>query len=191
MAPVDYPRSAAGAALGARLRRASAAIDADAARIYTALGVAFEQRWFGVVDALAREASLRRSASLAAMLGVSHAAVSQVRQALEQHGLVASVVDPGDSRRRRLALSPAGRALADRLAPLWAAFAEAAAEARSRRPAGSCSGSTASRRRWRAGRCTIASWRVRPNSRQFPAPATEAPIAERTRLTLGGGPARC
>lgn len=124
---IDYPRSAVGAALGARLRRASAAIDADAARVYAALGIDFEQRWFGVLDALAREQALTVS-ELAAHLGVSHAAVSQVRQALAQRGLIQSLADPGDTRRRTLSLSPEGRRLVERLAPLWAAFAEAAAE---------------------------------------------------------------
>jgi len=125
--PADHPRSAGGAALGARLRRASAAIDADAARIYAALGIDFEQRWFGVLDALAREDALTVS-ELAAALGVSHAAVSQVRHALEQRRLILSATDPADARRRKLMLSADGSRLVERLAPLWAAFAEAAAE---------------------------------------------------------------
>lgn len=127
MAIIDYPRSARGGALAARLRRASAAIDADATRVYAALGVAFEQRWFGVLDALSQEETLTVN-ELAAFLGVSHAAVSQTRQSLEQGGLITSVSDPADARRRKLALSAEGRALVQRLRPVWTALAEVAEE---------------------------------------------------------------
>ena len=89
MTIIDYPRSARGGALAARLRRVSAAIDADATRVYAALGVAFEQRWFGVLDALSQEKALTVS-ELAAFLSISHAAVSQTRQSLEQGGLIVS-----------------------------------------------------------------------------------------------------
>ena len=127
MTIVDYPRTALGAALGARLRRVSAVVDADATRVYAALGIAFEQRWFGVLDALSREETLTVNA-LASILGVSHAAVSQTRQSLEQRGLIVSVSDPLDTRRRKLALSEGGLRLVERLTPLWKAFAEAARE---------------------------------------------------------------
>lgn len=127
MAIVDYPRTARGGALAARLRRASAAIDADAARVYAALGVTFEQRWFGVLDALSQEQTLTVN-ELAAFLGISHAAVSQTRQSLEQGGLIISVSDPLDARRRKLALSAEGLRLIDQLRPVWTALAEAAEE---------------------------------------------------------------
>ena len=127
MAIIDYPRSARGGALAARLRRASAAIDADATRVYAALGVTFEQRWFGVLDALSQEETLTVN-ELAAFLGVSHAAVSQTRQSLEQGGLIVSVPDPDDARRRKLALTTEGLKLVQRLRPVWTALAEVAEE---------------------------------------------------------------
>ena len=127
MAVIDYPRSARGGALAARLRRASAAIDADATRVYAALGVAFEQRWFGVLDALSQQETLTVN-ELAAFLGISHAAVSQTRQSLEQSGLIVSVADPDDARRRKLAISADGWALVERLRPIWNALAAVAEE---------------------------------------------------------------
>ncbi|WP_331027610.1 MarR family winged helix-turn-helix transcriptional regulator [Sphingomonas sp.] len=121
----DYVAEMGGAALGARLRRLSAAIDADASRVYASRGVRFEQRWFGVINqlALAGPLSVRQ---LADVLGISHASVSETRQSLERAGLITSEADPGDARRRVLALSPSGGALVSQLRSLWDAFDEAA-----------------------------------------------------------------
>lgn len=123
----DYIADVGGAALGARLRRLSAAIDADVARIYAARGIRFEQRWFGVINqlALAGPLSVR---DLADLLGITHASVSETRQSLEAAGLIASQADPSDGRRRVLTLSPSGEALVAQLQPLWDAFDETARE---------------------------------------------------------------
>ena len=114
-------------ALGARLRRLSEAIDADTARIYAELGVRFEQRWFGVLNELARDGPTTVG-DLAATLRITHASVSQTRQSLESAGLVASEPDPADGRRRRLALTAQGQALAAQLQPVWRVFETAARE---------------------------------------------------------------
>ncbi|MDO8295943.1 MAG: MarR family transcriptional regulator [Caulobacter sp.] len=121
----DYTREAGGAAIGARLRRLSAAFDGDATRVYAALGIAFEQRWYGVLNQIA----LRGPATvgeLATTLRITHVSVSQTRQSLEKAGLVVTQPDDEDARRKRLALTPAGQALVDRLTPLWDVFADAA-----------------------------------------------------------------
>lgn len=123
----DYNRGKGGQALGARLRRLSERIDGDSARIYAALDLQFEQRWFGVLNQLV----LRGPSSvgdLAAAIGITHVSVSQSCRSLEAAGLIAPAADPGDARRRILSLTPDGEALVARLTPLWAAFAEAAAE---------------------------------------------------------------
>jgi DNA-binding MarR family transcriptional regulator len=65
---------------------------------------------------------------LAARIGVTHAAVSQVRSALAARGLVHALPDPADQRRQVLALTPEGQAAADRLEPLWAAISDSTAE---------------------------------------------------------------
>lgn len=118
---MDYVKSKAGAALGARLRRLSAAIDADTGRIYADLGVAFEQRWFGVLNQLV-QGGPTTVGDIAAALRITHASVSQARDSLEGAGLLASEPDPSDGRRRRLVLTPQGEALAARLQPLWRTF---------------------------------------------------------------------
>lgn len=123
----DYVAAMGGAALGARLRRLSAAIDADAARVYAASGIRFEQRWFGVVNQLALAGSLSVR-QLADALGISHASISETRQSLEMAGLITSTADPADARRRVLALTSSGELLVAKLRPLWAAFDAVARE---------------------------------------------------------------
>jgi MarR family transcriptional regulator, organic hydroperoxide resistance regulator len=123
----DYVAKMGGAALGARLRRLSAAIDADATRIYAERDIRFEQRWFGVINqlALTGPSSVQQ---LADVLGITHASVSETRRSLEKAGLITSEADPSDGRRRVLALSPSGVSLTAELRPLWNAFDEVALE---------------------------------------------------------------
>lgn len=124
---VDYPRSAGGAALGARLRRLSEAIDRDATRAYAAAGIRFEQRWFGVLDQLVRNGPMTVS-EIAAALRITRASVSQARQSLEEAGIVQAEQHPSDARQRHLMLTRQGSTLVRRLEPLWQAMAGAAAE---------------------------------------------------------------
>ncbi|WP_369060804.1 MarR family transcriptional regulator [Caulobacter sp. 73W] len=122
-----YTTRAGGAAIGARLRRLSERIDRDANRLYAETGVPFEQRWFGVVNLLNLQGAMSVG-ELAAQLGVSHATVSQVRNALNTAGLVSWEGDKSNPRLRRLRLSPQGQATARRLEPLWNALSETAVE---------------------------------------------------------------
>jgi DNA-binding MarR family transcriptional regulator len=121
----DYIAGAGAAALGARLRRLSAALDTDAARIYAASGIRFEQRWFGVINQLSLAGSLSVR-ELADILGITHASVSETRQSLEKAGLILSQADPCDGRRRVLTLSPSGEVLVRQLRPLWNRLDDAA-----------------------------------------------------------------
>lgn len=123
----DYVSSQAGAAIGARLRRLSDRVDREADAVYEALGVEFEQRWFGVVNQLVLHET-RSIGEIADTLGVTHAAVSQVRGALEAKGLILNDADPADARKRTLQLSSAGKRLAAKLAGVWSALNAAARE---------------------------------------------------------------
>ncbi len=123
----DYPRTQGGAAIGARLRRLSERIDREADQVYRDLGVEFEQRWFGLLNALAMAGPLSVG-EIAEALGITHAAVSQTRASLQARGLVAAAADPTDARRRALSLTPDGQALVDRLRPTWDALNDVARE---------------------------------------------------------------
>lgn len=126
--PDDYSRSFGGAALGARLRRASERIDRDSTRVYAALNVRFEQRWYGVLRQLIEHDRPLAVGEIAAILRITHVSVSETSRSMEKAGLIASSPAPEDARRRLLALTPQGRALAAEMAPLWDAFIAAAQE---------------------------------------------------------------
>lgn len=118
---MDLVRSRGAAAFGTRLRRLSERLDREVQTLYAERGLPFEPRWFSVVLAL-REAGPLTVGELASRLGVSHAAVSQVRAAMTRAGLVAGDDDPADRRRRTLRLTEDGEAVALRCEPLWDAI---------------------------------------------------------------------
>ncbi|TSC25272.1 MarR family winged helix-turn-helix transcriptional regulator [Corallococcus sp. Z5C101001] len=122
----DVVRQGAGA-FGSRLRRLVERLDRDVHAAYEASGERFEPRWYGVFTSL-RDAGPLTVGELAQRLGITHAAVSQVRTALEREKLIASEADPQDGRRQRLKLTARGRETARRLAPLWAAIQAAATQ---------------------------------------------------------------
>ena len=111
-------------AFGSRLRRLIERLDREVQAVYRAGGHRFEPRWFAVFDAL-RTAGPLTVGELSQRLGISHAAVSQVRTGLEAEGLIRGEGDPKDGRRQVLRLTGRGRRIAARLAPLWAAIAAA------------------------------------------------------------------
>lgn len=125
MTDTDFPRSQGGAAIGARLRRLSETLDYDAARVYGALGIRFEQRWFGVLNQIDRHGPMSVG-DLATQLRITHVSVSQTRQSLERAGIIVAEPDQTDARRRLLILTAEGRALIASVRPLWQALDQAA-----------------------------------------------------------------
>src|SRR3954447_15532095 len=100
---------ASDAAIGARLRRLSERIDREANAIYHQQGIAFEQRWYGILSLLDARGPLS-VVEIARILGITHVAVSQTRRSLMEAGLVASSSDDKDGRRRTLSLTKDGAA---------------------------------------------------------------------------------
>jgi len=111
---------------GSRLRRLLERLDRDVQALYRDAGVSFEPRWYAVFTSL-REDGAATVGELAQRLGVTHAAVSQVRSALQGEGLVETRADPRDGRRHVLTMTPKGAAMALQLQPLWDAINEATA----------------------------------------------------------------
>ncbi|WP_269716499.1 MarR family winged helix-turn-helix transcriptional regulator [Caulobacter sp. NIBR2454] len=121
---MDYIAQKGASAFGSRLRRLIDRLDREVQDIYRSADVGFEPRWFSAFIAI-RDAGSLTVGEIAERTGVTHAAVSQVRSAMEAAGLVQSESDPSDGRVKRLSLTPKGVAEAERLEPLWAAIAAA------------------------------------------------------------------
>jgi DNA-binding MarR family transcriptional regulator len=122
----DYSRSVGGEALGARLRRLAERIDGEVARIYASRGIAFEQRWYSVLNQIVLNGPVSIG-DAAAALRITHVSVSQAASSLDRAGYICARADPADGRRRLLQLTAEGERLVADLAPLWRALATAAA----------------------------------------------------------------
>lgn len=105
-------------ALASRLRRLSDRLLRDVSRLYGDLDVPFEARWFPLLQALRRQ-SPQTVTGLARALGLTHPAVTALAREMARHGLVASRQDPRDARRRLVRLTAGGRAVNERLDPIW------------------------------------------------------------------------
>lgn len=121
----DYSREAGGAALGARLRRLSERLDRESTRLYSVLGVPFEQRWYGLLNQIRLNGPMTVG-EIATSLRVTHVSVSQARRSLEAAGLIQSLQDEKDARRRPISLTPQGQVLIAKLTPLWQALGDSA-----------------------------------------------------------------
>jgi DNA-binding MarR family transcriptional regulator/GNAT superfamily N-acetyltransferase len=94
--------------------------------LYQELDLPFEGRWFGLVQALAREDG-RGVVDLATELGLSHTAVAHLLRELESAGWAERHADPADARRQLVLLTRAGRQRLKRLEPVWKAVRDTTA----------------------------------------------------------------
>lgn len=120
----DYVRSKGAAAFGTRLRRLSERLDRQVQALYREHESSFQPRWFAIVGALGEQGVLSVG-ELASLIGITHAAISQLRRELIVADIVRAKPDPKDARRQLLELSPHGKRVATRLQPLWQAIAAA------------------------------------------------------------------
>jgi DNA-binding MarR family transcriptional regulator len=126
--PVDIPRRLGAAAIGGRLRRLSERIDEDCARIYAEHGINFEQRWLTVMYVLSLEGP-QSVGKLAAMIGISHASISESRKSLQKAGLILAQTDSKDARTVHLRLSTEGKRLFERVRPVMEVLMRVSVEA--------------------------------------------------------------
>jgi len=113
--------------LGSRLRKLSETMYAGVDEVYRSHDVALPSRCFPILFLL-RDNGRVGISELAAQLGQSHPAVSQMSRKLLDHGVVREWPDPKDDRRRLLSLSRRGTALMKRLEPVWRAIVSAVQE---------------------------------------------------------------
>lgn len=109
------------------MRKVSEALYAGVDEVYRAHGVDLSSRSFPILFLLRDRGRLGIS-EIAAGLGQTHPAISQMSRKLLAHGVIQEWADPGDERRRLLGLSRRGAQMMKRLVPVWAAIAAAAQE---------------------------------------------------------------
>ncbi|MEM1436861.1 MAG: bifunctional helix-turn-helix transcriptional regulator/GNAT family N-acetyltransferase [Pseudomonadota bacterium] len=111
---MDFYHQAGLAALGSRLRRLAELLGQQSRGAYPLYGVAIDPRWFPVFYYLAGRPASTIS-EVAAGIGQTQPAVSQVVRSLEAAGLVARSSEAGDGRKSLLTLTTEGAALVPRL----------------------------------------------------------------------------
>jgi DNA-binding MarR family transcriptional regulator/N-acetylglutamate synthase-like GNAT family acetyltransferase len=104
-------------ALATRLRRLADRLSQDVGSIYKEEGFDFDPRWFALLRLLEEEKSCS-IVDISLSLGITHPAVVQVSDELYKKGLIHTIKDKKDKRRRILSLSDKGKKLLCDLAPL-------------------------------------------------------------------------
>lgn len=105
-------------ALGSHMRRLLERMDKDISEIYRALGIDFEARWFSTLYLLKMKSPMTIT-GIAESLGYTHPGVHKIAREMSQKGLVVSVTDKRDRRKRLVKLSKKGREAAAFLSPVW------------------------------------------------------------------------
>lgn len=111
--------------LGTLLRQLTLAFDGGVQRVYDELEVDFRPRFYPVVQVLL-EADAIGVGAIAERIGASQPAMSQTLLEMDRSGLI-SWSQGRDRRVREISLSPEGRRLCARLAPIWQAAAQSVA----------------------------------------------------------------
>ncbi|WP_187248611.1 bifunctional helix-turn-helix transcriptional regulator/GNAT family N-acetyltransferase [Mesonia sp. K4-1] len=89
---------------------------------YQAHNINFETKWFPPIYVLSIVNQLSVT-ELAKEIGLSHPAAIGLLKEIEKNGLISSVKDSRDERKRNLMLSPKGREMVSELKPYWDSIA--------------------------------------------------------------------
>lgn len=110
----DFYNKTGSMALGSRLRRLSERLTDQARAIYSLYGNDLPPKCFPVFYVLS-EGGERSITDIALEIGHSHASVSQIAAELMTKGYIREKKGKGDARKRFIALTPKGKALAERM----------------------------------------------------------------------------
>jgi len=125
---MDFLAETGALGLGSRLKRLSDRLMQDGVGIYQDLGIDFKPSWFPTFNLLYRRGPAPLG-QVAQDLGVTHVAINQVLQELEQKGLARSEGSTEDRRVRIVQLTKEGLELAGRLEEVWDSIRAAIREA--------------------------------------------------------------
>ncbi len=112
---------------GSRLRRISEAFIADVNLVYKKHQIRFDAAWFPVFYMLSQKEMLSIR-DISEELEVSHSAASQLISKLQEKGLIKSVTDKEDGRKKLVTFSPKGQKLLQQVQPVWRAMQKAMEE---------------------------------------------------------------
>lgn len=111
-------------ALGTHLQYINEQLRKEAALFYKSLDIKFEPKWFPVIYVLSVNPYLSVS-ELAQEIGLTHPTTISLLKDLELNGLILSVKDKDDDRKRNVSLSIKAKELIKTMKPAWAAMTEA------------------------------------------------------------------
>ncbi len=114
-------------AFGTRLRLLTERVLQDSSMVYKSLDMDFEPRWFALFYLL-NESSPIAVTEAAAMLGYTQPAITQTANLMIKKGLIRTLREKNDTRKKLLALAPRGKEMVANLKPVWKAFEEATNE---------------------------------------------------------------
>ncbi|MEP6466677.1 MAG: MarR family winged helix-turn-helix transcriptional regulator [Parafilimonas sp.] len=109
---------------GSRLKRLGDTFINDVNRIYKNHNIPFDASWFPVFFILSqnKEVSIKE---ISDSLNVSHSAISQLINNLQQKGLIKSVVSKKDARHKTITFTAKGEKLLQKILPVWNALEKA------------------------------------------------------------------
>ncbi|WP_299457201.1 helix-turn-helix domain-containing GNAT family N-acetyltransferase [uncultured Microscilla sp.] len=107
-----------GLSLGSRFRKVGDALYQEAVSIIAEFEVDFKPKWFVVFYTIQLKETVSVT-EIAHYVGISHPAVSQIIKELKKVGLVSSITDKADERKKAVTLSDKGQEVAHRLNPMW------------------------------------------------------------------------
>ncbi len=114
-------------AIATRMQRLSDRMRKDGSLIYKACGVDFEPKWFPVIYTLHKRTVLS-VVEIATEIGYAHPSTIGLLKELEKEKLIVSRRDKGDERKRLIRLTEKGKALVEKMRPVWEIIIAATAE---------------------------------------------------------------
>ncbi|HMQ68930.1 MAG TPA: bifunctional helix-turn-helix transcriptional regulator/GNAT family N-acetyltransferase [Ignavibacteria bacterium] len=105
-------------AIGTRFRVLTDRLMQDADKIYMSLDLEFEPRWFAVFYLINKNSPVTIT-EITEELGYSQPAVTQIANSLIKKKLIRAVKSKNDSRKKFITITEKGKALIEKLNPVW------------------------------------------------------------------------
>lgn len=124
---MDVIKELAELAFASRLKRVSERLTREVSRLYHRLDIDFEARWFAILYTLNLH-SPQAITEIAHSLGLTHTAINQLTNEMIKKHLLSSSKGKKDERKRLIYLTNEGKAIFDKLTPVWEEIRKATRE---------------------------------------------------------------